>query len=187
MDDKDLVETLHVRVEMLERIVSLMETQLAETNLQLKYALMPKTILPSSTEALNVLYNCLETNINAQSLDYIQGIFENTYPAYTAIANFIQHLIGDNCVTVKGQQITFREDSVSTKSVSVQTFADIVCTYVFKHCHPIIQRLSESAEGSIDENGDDVDNNRINNIILLKTKTHILKIGKLLATSLRRK
>ena len=180
-------ELLEQRVQMLERIISIYETQLYETNVQLKYALMPKSLGTRNApgEIVKKVFTEIDMNINKMDSRQIQDVFEHEAPATESISSFIVKLIDKSGISLKGQNITYLQDDGKLTTTSMNEFVTLVCGQLYTHCHPIIQRLSEYAEDEYDETNDALDNTRISNVVLLKSNNDIAKLTKKIMSKLR--
>ena len=165
----------------LERIIKIQSVQIA--HLSSLQGTSNATSRKEDVEINNSIFDIIDYNIEELNvISFIQRI-ENQYPAKETLVDIINEII-----VHKDYNLVYKEKSNIIKYINkenrvvyenIENFSIQICTYIFAHLKPIIENhLINSLDN---ENENSKENNRVQNIMLLKdSKFAISAITKIL-------
>jgi len=186
MDDKDLhIAMLEARVEHLEQILAFYEKQLSNTDQNLKLSLGSKISSNRDTSKLNIpLDDALNSNMELITQQKIKSALECPFPAYNAIVGTLESLVlgitRDKIpiIVINASTVKYTDSNSRTINENIANFGERICKCLYDLCYPVVKRLSQEYAEKLDQNeltADDIDsmhtkdNNRVQNVVLLKT------------------
>tara|TARA_B100001094_G_scaffold280655_1_gene291614 strand:- start:14130 stop:14741 length:612 start_codon:yes stop_codon:yes gene_type:complete len=193
MDNKDMqISMLEAKVEHLEQILSFYERQLSNTDQNLKLSLGSKVSSSRDSNKLNIpLDDALANNMELITEPKIKSAFECPYPAYNAIVSTLESLVlgitRDKIpiIVINASTVKYTDSNSRTINENIANFGQRICMRLYDICLPVVKQLSKNYNEMLEQNelcADDVesmhtkDNNRVQNIVLLKTQEGQTKI-----------
>lgn len=186
MNEKDLhIAMLEARVDHLEQMIAFYERQLSNTDQNLKLSLGSKISSGKDTSKLNIpLDDALNTNMALITEQKLKSALECPYPAFNSIVGTLESLLlgitRDKIpiIVINSSTVKYTDSNNRTINENIVNFGERICKCLYTLSYPIVKRLSQQYTEKLEQNqltADEIDsmhtkdNNRVQNVVLLKT------------------